>query len=112
MEEAKEYAQWCVAKGYETSDSKALKEYNDLKKASQLKSKMNLYGDDTINSLADYLGIARQTLSRKLSGEADFTQTEMSLIKIRYNLTDEEFTQIFAKEIYQDEHSRSSEVAK
>ena len=112
MEEAKEYKDWCSDKGYKPSDTKALKEYNELKRISMFRSKMNLYGDNTLDSLADYLGIARQTLSRKLNGEADFTQTEMSMIKIRYNLTDEEFTQIFTKEINQDEHSRSSEVVK
>lgn len=112
MEEAKEYKEWCITKGYKPSNANALKEYNELKRISMFRSKMNLYGDNTLDSLADYLGIARQTLSRKLNGEADFTQTEMSMIKIRYNLTNEEFTQIFTKEIYQDEHSRSSEVIK
>lgn len=89
-----------------------MEDSNKEQRGRLFKSKMSLFGDDTINSLADYLGIARQTLSRKLNGEADFTQTEMSLIKIRYNLSDEEFTRIFAKEITQDEHSRSSEIAK
>lgn len=110
-EEAKEYTEWCLAKGYKKNDTEALKEYNELKRTGIIKFKMSLYGDD-ISSLANYLGMARQTLSKKLNGEADFTQTEMSLIKIKYNLTDEEFTQLFAKEICQDEHSRSSEEVK
>lgn len=67
-----------------------------------LKSKMTLYGD-TQESLAKYLSLTRQTLSRKISGEYDFTQTEMSLIKKRYNLTDEEFAQIFTKEVSTNE---------
>lgn len=112
MEEVKEYKEWCVAKGYKPSNTNALKEYNELKRISMLRSKMSLYGDNTLDSLADYLGIARQTLSRKLNGEADFTQTEMSMIKIRYNLTDEEFTQIFTKGINCDEYSTSSETIK
>lgn len=63
-----------------------------------LKSEMVLYGD-TIETLATCLGIVRQTLSRKMSGEYDFTQTEMSLIKERYNLSDEKFVKIFAKDV-------------
>lgn len=112
MEEAKEYKEWCSNKGYKPSDVQALTEFNKLKRNSMLQYKMNLYGDNTMNSLADYLGIARQTLSRKLNGEVDFTQTEMSMLKIRYNMTDEEFSQIFTKEIEKDERSRSSEEIK
>lgn len=63
-----------------------------------IRSKMILYGD-TFETLGEYLGLTRQTLSKKVSGEADFTQTEMSLIKKRYELTDEEFAQIFTKEV-------------
>lgn len=63
-----------------------------------LRSKMTLNGD-TQEKLAAYLGITRQTLSKKISGEYDFTQTEMSLIKNRYELSDEEFAQIFTKEV-------------
>lgn len=112
MDEAKEYKEWCMTKGYKQNDITALKEYNELKRISMFRSKMNLYGDNTLDSLADNLKIARQTLSRKISGEADFTQTEMSMIKLRYNLTDEEFAQLFIKEINQDECTRSSETVK
>ena len=113
MEGTKEFEYWCADKGYKPFDTKALKEYNELKKISMFRSKMNLYGDNTLDSLANYLGLARQTLSRKLNGEADFTQTEMSMIKLRYKLTDEEFAQIFTKEINQeDECSRSSKIIK
>lgn len=115
MEEAKEYKEWCSDKGYKPCDTKALKEYNDERRTQRIRlfrSKMSLYGDDTLDSLAEYLTIARQTLSRKINGESDFTQTEMSMIKVRYQLNDEEFSQIFTKEICQNEGSRSSEEVK
>lgn len=112
MEEAKEYKEWCISKGYKPSDANALKEYSRLKRTILLRSKMALYGDVNLDSLADYLGIARQTLSRKLKGEADFNPTEATMLKIKYNLTDEEFTQIFTKEISLDEYSTSSETIK
>jgi hypothetical protein len=57
---------------------------------------MVLYGDN-MESLAEYLGINRATLSRKISGEADWKQREMIMIKDRYKLTDEKFAQIFTK---------------
>lgn len=61
-----------------------------------LRAEMVLNGDN-LNTLSDYLGIAHQTLSRKISGKADFTQSEMNKIKERYNLSDEKFGQIFSK---------------
>ena len=63
-----------------------------------LKSKMTLYGD-THETLAFYLGLARQTVAKKISGESDWTQTEMSMIKTRYNLDNEEFAKIFTKDV-------------
>ncbi|MCQ2059753.1 MAG: hypothetical protein MJY71_08015 [Bacteroidaceae bacterium] len=63
-----------------------------------LRSKMGYFGDNLI-SLGDALGIRYTTLSRKVRGQADFTQSEMSIIKTRYNLSDEEFAQIFTKEV-------------
>lgn len=63
-----------------------------------LKSKMALHGE-TVKCLAEHLGIAYQTCSRKVNGAVDFNQTEISKIKHRYGLTDEEFAQIFAKDV-------------
>lgn len=62
-----------------------------------LKAEMALYGDN-LKTLSDFLGIAHQTLSRKISGKADFTQSEMNMIRCRYQLSDEKFGQIFSKE--------------
>ena len=61
-----------------------------------LRSKMAYYGDN-LQTLSDAMGIGYRTLSRKVSGQADFNQSEMSVIKTRYNLTDEEYAQIFTK---------------
>lgn len=112
MQEAKEYNEWCLAKGYKPCDTKALKEYNQLKRATLLQSKMKLYGDNNLNSLADELGIVRQTLAKKISGESNFTMSEANKLKSRYNLSEEEYNEIFKKELNQDEYTASSEVAK
>lgn len=60
-------------------------------------SRRILYGD-SMEDLANYLGIARQSLYLKVSGEFDFKQDEMFKIKERYNLTDKEFVEIFKKD--------------
>lgn len=75
-----------------------------------LKAEMIIFGDD-LNSLAQYLGMARQTLARKMK-EATFTQDEMNKIKNRYDLSDERFVQIFTKEFTDNECNRSSETVK
>ena len=75
-----------------------------------LKAEMIIFGDD-LNSLAQYLGMTRQTLARKMK-EATFTQEEMNKIKNRYDLSDERFVQIFTKEFNDNECNRSSETVK
>jgi hypothetical protein len=64
-----------------------------------LRSKMAL-NEDTNNSLATYLGMSPVTFSRKLNeiDGAEFSQREMSQIKQKYALTDDEFMQIFFAE--------------
>ena len=61
-----------------------------------LKSKQALHGDID-STLAAALGITPQTFSLKVNEKngAEFTTGEMKGIKLRYNLTDEEFTAIF-----------------
>jgi DNA-binding XRE family transcriptional regulator len=59
-----------------------------------LRSKMVLFGDTT-ESLAEVLGISRQTLSAKINGKIDFWQSEMKIIIVRYDLTPEETHQMF-----------------
>ncbi len=64
--------------------------------AKLLKSKMVLH-DDTQAKLADALGITSQRLSNKINeyNGAQFTQSEIRIIKDRYDLTDEEVSLIF-----------------
>jgi len=59
-------------------------------------SKMKLFGD-TQKSLAEYLGISLTRLNEKINETdgAEFRKREITLIKIRYNLTAEEVDQIF-----------------
>ena len=48
-----------------------------------------------ITSLAEKVGISRQSLSQKLNGEREFAQGEILAIKNNLRLSDEEFMQIF-----------------
>lgn len=61
-----------------------------------LRSKLALAGD-TYESLADFLGLAKNTVTRKIneSHGAEFTQSEISMMKERYSLTDAEVIDIF-----------------
>ena len=53
--------------------------------------------DDTGQTLAEYLGIARPTFSNKLNETrgAEFTQGEIRMMKERYNLTAQDVDAIF-----------------
>lgn len=64
--------------------------------ANILKSKMKLFGD-TNALLAEAIGCSAQRLSAKINetNGAEFTQGEIKSIRERYNLTDEEVTDIF-----------------
>lgn len=76
----------------------------------KLLSVMALHGD-TYESLSEFLGIHRVTLSKKIQGKADFTQTEMSKIKERYKLSNEDFALMFTMEgANNDENQRSIEA--
>ena len=57
-------------------------------------SKQSLLGD-TDARLAKVLKITPQTFSLKVNGKADFTVGEIKRIRERYQLTDEEVTDIF-----------------
>jgi hypothetical protein len=55
-----------------------------------------LRNNDTGETLSKALGISRGTLSKKVIGvEADFTQSEISTIIDRYNLSSARATEIF-----------------
>lgn len=51
--------------------------------------------NDTMEGLAEHLGITYQTLSKKMNGHVDFTLTELRRIKDRYSLSAEQFYNIF-----------------
>lgn len=58
-------------------------------------SKMKLFGD-TDKTLAQYLGLARATVSaKKNETNTEFTKSEIDKIKKRYSLTAEEINAIF-----------------
>ena len=61
-----------------------------------LPAKMVLFGD-TGDTLAEFLGINRSTLSYKMNQTkgGEFVQGEIAKIKARYNLTAEELNDIF-----------------
>lgn len=59
-----------------------------------LKAKMILNGD-TIQTLADSLGINRQNASIKINGRRDFKQSEIAVIAKRYKLSYVELEMIF-----------------
>lgn len=65
----------------------------------KLVSVMKLHGD-TGETLSKYLGMARSTLSAKMNEThgAEFTQSEISGIKKKYNLTAVEVWEIFFEE--------------
>lgn len=62
-------------------------------------SKMKLFGD-TQQMLADALGLSLNRTNAKINETdgAEFTQSEIKIIMIRYNLTPDEVVQIFLTE--------------
>ena len=60
----------------------------------KLKVVLERFGQ-TQNDLAELLGISYQSVSIKLNGHKDFTQTEIFKIMIMFNLTPEEVVDIF-----------------
>ena len=80
-----------------TANSEDLqKEINEicLDTKSRLKEYMSYY-DDNFQSLAEFMGISYQSLSKKLNNHVDFKRTEILMIKRRYNLTPEQIDYIF-----------------
>lgn len=60
----------------------------------RLKAVLERFGQ-TQNDLAELLGITYQSVSIKLNGHKDFTQTEIFKIMCFYELTPEEVVDIF-----------------
>lgn len=60
-----------------------------------LRSIMVLHGDSG-RSLAQYLGLSEASVNNKIAENGtEFKQSEIAMIRARYNLTDEQVTQIF-----------------
>ena len=66
------------------------------------KSQMVLH-EDTISSLSQAIGMSRPTLSAKIHGKTDFTQSEINFIKNRWKLPPALVDSIFFKGGDQDE---------
>ena len=60
----------------------------------KLKAVLERYGQ-TQNDLAELLNITYQSVSIKLNGKSDFTQSEIFKIIYHYNLTPDEVMDIF-----------------
>ena len=60
----------------------------------KLKSRMILF-EDTMQTLAEYLGISRQTLSGRMNGHSSFKTDEIVMIADRYSLSSEDIVEIF-----------------
>ena len=52
---------------------------------------------DTMESLASYLGISRQTLSSRMNGHAPFKSHEVMRIADRYGLDSDQIVEIFLR---------------
>lgn len=73
--------------------------------ANLLKARMIEKGDGNfIKCLSFCLNISRPTASGKLQGKIPFTQPEIQLLMIRYDLTAEDVINIFLKGGEENEH--------
>lgn len=59
-----------------------------------LKSKMVLHSDN-LKTLSAFLGMSYSTLSEKINGKAEFSQSQIKALKERYALTPVEVDEIF-----------------
>lgn len=60
-----------------------------------LRSKMALKGDFTLAALAELLELSRPALNARVTGQTDWTLSEIRKIVKRYNLTEGETCAIF-----------------
>ncbi len=63
----------------------------------EMKAAMKL-NDDTQEKLAEALGIQVSGVCARVNGHVEFRASEISMIRKRYNLTDEETAKIFFNE--------------
>lgn len=64
---------------------------------------MKLYGD-TVQSLADALGIAISTMSCKINGKVKFSLEDVCTIALRYDLSPVEVAEIFLTRYVTNRH--------
>ena len=66
----------------------------DILNKKAFRAKMEYHGDN-YDSIAAFLGITTQTVSNKVNGLYSFTQQEITKLKERWNLTNDEVNEIF-----------------
>ncbi len=59
-----------------------------------LKSKMALYSD-TSKSLSEKMGLTESAISNRINGKTHFSAKEMNFLKNLYNISNDEFVEIF-----------------
>lgn len=74
-----------------------------------LSSKMKLFGDNQTD-LANALDLSLASTNTKINGKRPFTQTEISIITVRYELTPEEVIEIFFNQGVHQEGTVSRET--
>ena len=72
-------------------------------------SKMKLFGDNQTD-LANALNLSLATANAAINGKREFTQTEISIIAARYELTPEEVVEIFFSQGVHQEGTVSRET--
>lgn len=69
-------------------ETKEMPKFNELKV-------LLLRKDDTYEDLAHYIGSSKPTVVRKMTGKTAWTWVDMQKIRTHYQLTDEQFMNIF-----------------
>ena len=69
-------------------ESKEMPKFNELKV-------LLIRRNDTYEDLAHYIGSSRPTIVRKMTGKTAWTWVDMQKIRTHYQLTDEQFMNIF-----------------
>lgn len=72
-------------------ENKEMPKFNELKV-------LLLRRNDTYEDLAQYIGSSKATIVRKVSGKTPWSWVDMQKIRLHYQLTDEQFINIFFKQ--------------
>jgi transcriptional regulator with XRE-family HTH domain len=71
--------------------NKEIPKFNELKV-------LLLRKNDTYEDLAQYIGSTKATIVRKISGKTPWSWVDMQKIRLHYQLTNEQFIDIFFKQ--------------